>query len=221
MRMASFFKLVLDTLSPQNVTLIVNGGVSITASSLADLLIQTADVDTTGYQMKIWGDLVGNPTEATASWQTFESAPQVTLSDGDGLKKIYVKLRDDVLNESAIVSATIEVDTTVPVVTLVSGPDIRRVSYNAPKDTVNFSWRADIDIVQWKVCVVSNEADAHNVGAIIPMTNGSTELTGGEVTANTSVAAVLKVRDMVEASSGDGEKIIKVFVKTVSGVWSA
>lgn len=219
--MASFFKLILDTLAPQGVSIVVNGGVSITASNLVDLLIQTSDTDTTGYQMKLWGDLIGEPIESTASWQTFESTPQVVLSEGDGLKKIYVKLRDDVLNESATVSASIEVNTTVPVVTLVSGPDIKRVSYNAPKDTVNFSWRADIDILEWKVCVVSNETDAHNVGMVIPTTHGSMDMIGEELKANTVVSALLKVKDMAAASSGDGEKIIKVFVKTASGIWSA
>lgn len=219
--MASFFKLVLDTLAPKAVQLKINSGISITSSNLVDLTVTTSDEDTTGYQMKIWGDIEDASTEKEAIWQTYSSVIQITLSKGDGLKKVYVKLRDDVLNESATVNTTIEVNTTAPVITILSGPDISRVSYNAPKDVINFSWRADIDVVEWKVCVVTSETDAYNIGTVIPITYGSENMTGTELEGNTSVASVLKVKDMVVASSGDGEKIIKIFAKTASGVWSA
>lgn len=221
MNMASFFKLVLDTLAPQEVSLLINNGVTLTASHLVTLKISTKDAVTTGYQMKIWGGIEDVALEADATWQTYTSSLQVTLSPSDGIKTIYVKVRDDVLNESSVASATIEVNTAVPVVTLISGPDITRVSYNAPKDVVNFSWRADVDIVEWKVCVVATEADAHNVGSIIPITNGSLNMSGLELAANTSIASVLKAKDIAVASDGDGEKIIKVFAKTASGIWSA
>ena len=219
--MASYFKLILDKLAPKNVAVIINEGVSITSSFLVDLAISTSDRETTGYQMKIWGDIVGAETEKTATWQTYASCIQLTLTEGDGVKKIYVKLRDDVLNESATANATIEVNTTAPVITIISGPDISRVSYNAPKDVINFSWRSDIDVVEWKVCVVTSETDAYNVGTVIPIENGSKNMSGAALEGNTAVASVLKVKDMVEASSGDGEKIIKIFAKTASGVWSA
>ena len=180
--------LILDTLGPQNVAVIINEGVSITSSFLVDLAISTSDEDTTGYQMKVWGDIAEIQTEDEAAWQTYASSIQLALAAGDGVKKVYVKLRDDVLNESATVNATIEVNTTAPVITILSGPDISRVSYNAPKDVVNFSWRADIDVVEWKVCVVASETDAQNVGTVIPVTNGSENMQGTELVGNTAVA---------------------------------
>lgn len=53
--MASFFKLVLDTLAPSGVSLSINSGAEYTTSRNVTLAIGTSDSDTTGYQMKIWG----------------------------------------------------------------------------------------------------------------------------------------------------------------------
>lgn len=132
--MANFFNLTLDTLGPASPSIIIDAGASYSLDQIVDLTIGTTDPVTTGYQMKIWGDVDNSydtniqTTEATSSWITYATAKQVKVSNGDGLKTIYCKIRDDVYNVSSQVSDTIVVDTSAPVVNIVSGPDTLRVS---------------------------------------------------------------------------------------------
>src|SRR5690554_3881310 len=103
--MAAYFNLILDTIGPANPGIVINNGDGYTANTLVNLGISTSDSPTTGYQMKIWGDISGGPaTEGAASWETFNASKQVTLTSGDGLKTISVRLRDDVHNQSSIAS---------------------------------------------------------------------------------------------------------------------
>ena len=120
--MASYFNLILDTLAPSGITLSINNGAIYTTTASVQLTIGCSDSDTTGYQMKIWG-INGATTESQASWETFTTSKTVTLPAGDGLKTVYVKVRDDVYNESSAVSAQITVNTSVPTVT-VSAVDV-------------------------------------------------------------------------------------------------
>ena len=88
--------------------------------------ISVTDAATTGYQMKIWGTKAA-AKEADASWETFAAEKAITLPDGDGLKTIYVKVRDDVGNESTAASDSITLNTSIPAVTI-TGPDKSRIS---------------------------------------------------------------------------------------------
>ena len=129
--MASYIFLTLDTTAPGSLTLAVGQGQAQVSVSAQTLHIGCGDTDKTGYQMKIWGDITAAATEAAASWESYAAEKQVVLSSGDGLKTIYVKVRDDVYNESAQVSASVALNTAVPTVT-VTGPDNSHIS----KDTV-------------------------------------------------------------------------------------
>lgn len=121
--MAAFFNLTLDTLAPQGVTLKINAGAIYTAKKAVTLAIGCSDASTAGYSMKIWGSIVGAATEADAKWENFSNTKAVTLTDGDGLKTVYIKVRDNVWNEAEPVSATITLNTAIPVITIV-GPDV-------------------------------------------------------------------------------------------------
>ena len=121
--MASFFNLTLDTLAPAGLSIILNDGAQYATSATVTAKISVSDETTTGYQMKIWGTKAA-AKEADASWETFAATKSITLPDGDGLKTIYVKVRDDVGNESAAASDSITLNTSIPAVTI-TGPDNR------------------------------------------------------------------------------------------------
>lgn len=217
--MASFFNLILDTLAPSGVTLSINGGAQYTTTEEVLLAIGTSDSDTTGYQMKIWG-INGVSSESAASWETFTTSKSVTLATGDGLKTVYIKIRDDVYNESSTVSAKITLNTAVPSVT-VTGADVTKISKVAPKNVATFSFVSDVDFVEYKVKVVPTTASLQDAGVQIETTNGSTNMSGtGDYKADTSIQCKIYGEDLEVASSGDGSKIIKVFVKNSAGTWS-
>lgn len=217
--MANYFNLTLDTTAPSGVSISINSGAEYTTSASVSLAIACSDTDKTGYQMKIWG-ISGKATENDATWETFASSKTVELPTGDGLKTVYVKIRDDVYNESTAGSANITLNTAVPGVTI-TGPDVTRISKTAPKNVCSFSFMSDTAFTEYKVKVVSSINALHDSGVLIGTTGGSTNMSGsGEYEAETAVNCSINGVDLETASAGDGEKIVKVFVKTAVGIWS-
>ena len=219
--MASYFNLTLDTTAPAGVTLQINSGALYATSRPVTLTIGVSDEQTTGYQMKVWGDIDGASEEAAASWETFATEKSVTLTTGDGLKTVHVKIRDDVGNESADVTDTITLNTAVPVVT-VTGPDKSRISKVSGFDTSIINFTSDVAFDEYKVCVVTANSSTQDSGMTIGSTHGSinTSGTSGDYPASESIQVTIKAADLEAASSGDGTKIVKVFVKTEAGIWS-
>lgn len=233
--MANYFNLTLDTTGPASPSISLEGGAQYATSQLIDATLGTADGDTTGYQMKLWGDIdltwgkangvfdseASDTTESDAIWITYSSTKQIKLSDDDGEKTVYAKIRDDVHNPSSQVSDSIVLDTTLPVVTI-TGPDVSKISKQSGKDECAFSFTADDDYVAYKVKVVSSTGAAHDTGTQIPTTAGSTNMSGeDEFDGEDPVECIIKGADLETASSGDGTKIIKVFVQDDAGNWSA
>lgn len=217
--MASYFNLVLDTLAPQGLTVKLNNGSQYTTSKNVTLSISVSDTSTSGYQMKVQG-IDGASSEDSASWETFASTKSIALPTGDGLKTVYVKVRDDVCNETAAASATITLDTSVPAVTII-GPDVSRISKTAPKNVATFSFTSDVAFTEYKIKVVPSKSSLHDAGTLIGTANGSTNMTAtGTFKASTAISCKIYGKDLEAASSGDGEKIIKVFVKNAHGTWS-
>lgn len=217
--MASYFNLVLDTLAPQGLTVKLNNGSQYTTSKNVTLSISVSDTSTSGYQMKVWG-IDGASSEDNATWETFAVTKSIALPTGDGLKTVYVKVRDDVCNETAAVSATITLDTSVPAVTII-GPDVSRISKTAPKNVATFSFTSDVAFTEYKIKVVPSKSSLHDAGTLIGTANSSTNMNAtGTFKASTAISCKVYGKDLEAASSGDGEKIIKVFVKNAHGTWS-
>lgn len=218
--MASYFNLTLDTLAPQGLTIKLNNGSQYTTSKSVTLGIVLTDASTVGYQMKVWG-VNGAETEADATWETYASSKNITLLNNDGLKTVYVKVRDDVCNETAAASATITLDTSIPAVTII-GPDVSRISKTAPKNVATFSFTSDVAFTEYKIKVVPSKSSLHDAGTLIGTANGSTNMNAtGTFKASAAITCKIYGKDLEAASSGDGEKIIKVFVKNAHGTWSA
>ena len=221
--MAAFFNLTLDTLAPQGVTLSINAGAIYTSNKAVTLAIGCSDVSTAGYSMKIWGSVTGAATEEDAKWENYVASKTVTLTDGDGLKTIYVKVRDNVWNEADPVSATITLNTSIPVVTIV-GPDVSIISEIVGKNTSKFNFTANAIFDEYKVGVVPATNSTVSDVTVIGTTGGSTNTSGsdGNYPADTNIDVTINGTDFKTAAGGaDGTYIIKVFVKNQAGTWSA
>lgn len=85
-----------------------------------------------------------------------------------------------------------------------------------------FSFSANADFEEYKIKVVPSESSLENAGTQIPVTSGSTNTSGteGGYKADTAINVTINGADLEAASSGDGVKIIKVFVKNAAGTWS-
>lgn len=92
--------------------------------------------------MKIYGSVNGATTAEDASWETYTTSKTITLTDGDGLKTVYVVIRDSVWNESTAASATITLNTSIPVVTI-TGPDLSVISEITGKNASKFNFTTD------------------------------------------------------------------------------
>lgn len=217
--MASYFNLTLDTLAPQGLTIKLNNGSQYTTSKAVRLAINVTDESADGYQMKVWG-IDGIAKESDAVWETLANVKDISLPTGDGLKTVYVKVRDDVYNETAVASTSITLDTSVPAVTII-GPDVSRISKTSPKDVATFSFTSDVAFTEYKIKVVPSKSSLHDAGTLIGTANGSTNMSAtGTFKASTAISCKIYGKDLELASSGDGEKIIKVFVKNTVGTWS-
>jgi hypothetical protein len=223
--MAANFTLTLDTQGPAGVAGSINAGATYATSRDVSLGPTTTDPDTTGYQLKIWGevdlafDANIQDTEAHSTWITLTAAMAVRLAAGDGSKTLTWRLRDDVYNESATATDSITLDTTVPVVTLDSGPTPAKISKIATKRTSTVTWHADVHIQAYKVKVVPSGASIHTAGTQIPTTGGSTNVSGGAVNAATTVTTNIDGADL-QTAGAEGDNVVKIFVQDDAGNWS-
>ncbi|MDQ1584495.1 MAG: hypothetical protein QOF36_2549 [Microbacteriaceae bacterium] len=224
--MSAFFDLVLDTTGPAGVAGSINSGATYTTSRDVTLGPTTTDPDTTGYQIKIWGNVDAafdadiQATEGASAWKTLSGSMAVRLSTGDGSKTLTWRIRDDVWNESSTATDSITLDTTVPVVTIDSGPTPGKISKQTGKRTSDTVWHADVDIQAYKVKVVPATNSIHSAGTQIPTTGGSANVTGGSVTAASTVTTTIDGADLETAAGADGTWHVKVFVQDLAGNWS-
>lgn len=233
--MASYVNLTLDTIGPGGVNVKINGDEETTTSTFATLSITCSDADLTGYQMKIWG-VVSALTEDAASWETFQETKNIILPETGGIKTVYVKVRDDVWNESVTASDTITLFTKLPTVEgirLINS----KLSLVNEKNSTGGSFAFDENIDAAKIMIVQDinakHDDPSNIS--IPTTNNSyimndsdEILTDGYMEfdnkfcdCNYTVFFAIYAADIAAVSPGDGVKILKVFVRSASsGNWS-
>ena len=216
--MAAYFNLTLDTTAP-------SGG-SITLPARSGSVNVTATLSATGASyMKLWGDICATAggaaiAEADASWIAYAGTASIILTSTNGTKTVYVKFMDDVGNVSSAVSASTVYDSTVPTVTIV-GPDVAKIYKVSGYNVSTFSFSADEAFDEWTVRVVPDASSIHTAGTQIPTTGGSTNMSGSTQTAaSTAVNCTIYGADLETASAGDGVKIVKVFVKDLTGNWS-
>lgn len=228
--MGSYFELVLDTSPPANPDLLLQGGAGTTGTRIIQVDLSTADYQggaSDVAQMKLWGDVdpvadaLVQPLEADSAWQTFSRLYAVTLSAGDGRKVLRARLRDDVRNETLEFNDFIDYSSVIPVVDITTGVDRSRISKKAGFDQAIFSWQASEGFTEYQVRVVPSIASPHQAGVPIATAGGSVNTSGaGSFPALTPIATTIRGADLEAASPGDTAKIVKVFVKDTSGLWS-
>lgn len=233
--MASYLNVTLDTICPAGVSVLINGDENKTTSTAAILTIECSDSDLTDYQMKIWGT-ADAPDEADAVWETYQETKNITLQSGDGVKTVYVKVRDDVWNESATASDTVSLFEKLPSIIGLS-VNKSKLSLVEGQNLTSGDFSIDENIDAVRVMIVQNVNDSYDAATniAIPMTNGSKitfddgELvcTGGVLIAEQYVGAEkglgfeLHAKDISSVAPGDGVKIVKVFVRSAeTGNWS-
>lgn len=220
--MPAYFNLALDTQAPQGATLTLAGGAAAVASADTTADFATTDADTTGYQIKVWGDIAGGPAdEATAAWEAYTASRAITLTAGDGDKTVSGKIRDSAGNETAVLTDTITLDTSVPVVT-VGAPNPSKISKVAGYNVSVNTFQSDSPFEAYSIRVVPAAGSIHTDGVQIGEANGSTNLSGaaGGYPADTGIQFNINGADLEAAAPGDGTKIIKVFVQDAVGNWS-
>jgi hypothetical protein len=223
---ATNFTLTLDTTAPASPTLAINSGAAYTTAQAVIAAISTSDSTTTGYQIKLWGDVDNSAnaniqtTEGASSWVTYTTTESVTLSSGDALKTLNMRIRDDVGNQTSVITTTITLDTTLPTTTISVAASPTKISKIATFDTCTFSFQSDSATQAWKVKVVPATNSLESAGTTIPTTAGSTNTTGTTLAGATNQAVSIKGADLETASAGDGAKIVKVFAQDLAGNWS-
>lgn len=223
--MANYINIILDTTAPSNPYVNINGGATYSNSQLVSVSLGTSDIDTTGYQMKIWGtvdkayDTNIQDSEATSQWISYSDSKQVKLSTGDGNKQISVKIRDDVYNESSVAQDNISLNTAIPTVN-VGAQDAFKISKKEQKNIVSFTFSSPEQFEEYKVKVVTSTGAIESSGTLIGTVNGSQNIAGNTGGYTNPITVTITGQDLELASSGDGSKIIKVFVKNSAGTWS-
>jgi hypothetical protein len=226
--MAASVTITLDTTAPATPAIVIAGGAAATTSQDVTAAITTADgANPAGYQVKIWGSVDPafnasiQATEGASAWISMASPHAIRLSATDGVKTVSARIRDDVLNETAVVTDTITLDTSAPVPT-VGAPSPAKISKMATKNVSTITWSADAIFEEYKIKVVSASGDANTAGTQIPTTNGSTNMSGtaGAYPAATNITSTINGADLEAASAGDGAKVVKVFVRDAAGNWS-
>lgn len=232
--MANYVNLTLDTIGPSGVSVIINNDETKTISTSVNLSVSCSDADLTDYQMKIWGTSAA-ATEEDAVWETYQATKNITLPEGDGIKTVYVKVRDDVWNESATVSDTITLYMKAPAI-LGFNVSRSRLSLVNGKNITMGTFGVDESISAFRVMLVNDVNASYNdpSNLSIPTANGSYFETDDHII-NTSgylegeefidsvhgMMFSLNAADIAAVSPGDGVKIIKVFVRSAeSGNWS-
>jgi hypothetical protein len=177
--------------------------------------------------MLIWGDVDTTydtkvqATEATSLWQAYSATPQVKVSSGDATKTINVRVRDAVNNPSNVAVDSVNLDATIPTITVTYSATT--ISEQTGKDTFSFTFQSNDAFTDYKVMLVTATGATDTQGTQIPVTNGSTNVSGtGSFLSSTVTTVTLKAQDLRLAGANmNAQNIIKPFVKNEAGVWSA
>ena len=103
--------IALDTTAPTG-TVSINGGVAYTNSTAATLTVSAADSGSGVAKMRFSND---STTLSAKPWTNYATSTSWPLTSGNGVKTVYVQFQDAAGNPSAVSSATITLDTTLPI----------------------------------------------------------------------------------------------------------
>jgi hypothetical protein len=103
--------ITLDTQAPST-TLSINSGAASTNSANVTLTISATDPSPSSGVTQM---MVSNSSDFSgASWETYATSKPWTLTTGDGIKTVYIRVKDAATNESAVANDTISLATSTP-----------------------------------------------------------------------------------------------------------
>jgi hypothetical protein len=100
---------ILDTTDPTG-DLYINGGMALTASPAVSLFVTFTETGSGVVQYRV----SNSDTMTGAVWKPFTNPINYTLPAGDGEKTVYIQLKDNAGNESAVFNDKITLDSTAP-----------------------------------------------------------------------------------------------------------
>ncbi len=102
--------IVVDTEPPSISGMAINGGIGKTPVTSVSVAVTAGDLATGATHLRL-----GNtPDLSMAEWQPMAAAVPWELLDGDGMKTVYAMVKDAMGHESAVASAQIDLDTSLP-----------------------------------------------------------------------------------------------------------
>lgn len=241
---------VLDLFEADNIT--PKPAHSALASFSARLKIENDDF-MGGVKYKLYGDFCYNEQgpagvlKDDAEWKDFVadegkeymSITNLFCTSGDGIKNIYVVVKDNAGNEMTIKDPkSFFYDTTLPIVT-VSDIDYNRISKVHTErrngsglivgkfaDETHFTFKPDSVIQAYKVCAYV-DASAAAAGSAsdnaIGMAHDSIGMSASGLNSDAAVSAKITGADYEAALGGaghDGAHIVVVYVQDLAGQWS-
>ena len=176
--------IILDNKAPNTVQVTINNNKTLTKDSHVTLDIKADDVH--DIEMRVSNSPVFNIGNV---WEKYQPTKEWDLDPKDGLKKVYMKFRDDAGNISQLVSDSIRLDTHPPLfynfkinhgrtavkgVKVVLSSDVRKADFMQVSNTSNFEkneWKPLIKNIDWelpkgnglKIVYVRYKDDAGNV----------------------------------------------------------
>lgn len=206
---------------PRDISVTLGAGATVSRS--LPMVVSTSDFGV-GFNnvadMKVWGDLdagfdahLHGATEENSHWYRYKNPSPLVLSVGDGVKVVYVKVRNSSGAESDVYEASILLQASIPhpsVLWTDVGP-----SPSIVDGVVQFGWSASHDFTEAAVCLASN-AEAPYEQCDVELLSFSPGAAGEEQYVHFYVADDILPNDPYPTQ--DGHKMLKIFIQ-VGGKW--
>jgi ribosomal protein S27E len=115
----------LDRVKPSGASIVINGGAAYTTKATVDLTLKASDADpSSGIELM----QLSTDGATWSDWEPFAASRAYTLNAPDGQKTVYFRVRDKALNVGDAASASIILDTAVPVISNVRVVSITDIS---------------------------------------------------------------------------------------------
>ena len=113
--------IVLDTSAPilGSSSIIINSGASFTRSRDTQLLFNVSAAPT---GMQLFNEIDYDPINFNSPFIPFQQHYNWRLSANNGLKTVYARFRDEIGNTTSFVSASIQLNTTIPQAPVITSP---------------------------------------------------------------------------------------------------
>jgi PGF-pre-PGF domain-containing protein len=183
----------VDTTEPTILSVLINGGDDLTDSTEATVSIDAYDATSGLAEMQFSDDNVD-----WSAWEPFATTKSYTLPEGDGLKTVYVRVRDVAGLVSAIASDSITLETVPP-------PPAG--AFSVIMGTITAGTTGSADFTQYAIAVtrvrITAETDVQNVRVdvvVLPTVPSGVPAVGSPVYSYFDITTTIDTAHMREAT---------------------